>query len=165
MESAPFNVVLGPVHRLSLYIQEGTATGGLPFRPQPQLAIVDRGNNICVWDQQTTIRVDLLYSPTRCENNECRTGQLVSTFGASDFNHTVYNGRATFLGLNFDVSGYPYKLRYTANGPTGVVTTESINITVGVGVAQELSIVRQASGTRGGIGEPAGVGVWAWRYR
>ena len=151
VESAPFNVVLGPVHRLSLYIQEGTATGGLPFRPQPQLAIVDRGNNICVWDQQTTIRVDLLYSPTRCENNECRTGQLVSTFGASDFNHTVYNGRATFLGLNFDVSGYPYKLRYTANGPTGVVTTESINITVGVGVAQELSIVRQASGTRGGI--------------
>ena len=75
----------------------------------------------------------------------------MSTFGASDFNHTVYNGRATFLGLNFDVSGYPYRLKYTAHGPTGVVTTESINITVGVGVAESLIVVRDSQGTRGGI--------------
>ena len=75
IESNYFNVLLGPVNRLSLYIPEGTATGGLPFRPQPTLAIVDRGNNICEWDQSTSVRVELMYSPTRCENNECRTGK------------------------------------------------------------------------------------------
>ena len=141
VESSPFNVVLGPVHRLSLFIPEGTATGGLPFRPQPSLAIVDRGNNICLWDQYTTVRVELLYGP----------GQLQSAFGSADYNHTVYNGRATFLGLNFDTAGYPYKLRYVANSPIGEVSIESINITVGVGPAHELEIVRQAAGVRGGI--------------
>ena len=135
-ESQPFNVVLGPVDRLALYTAEGTATGGLPFRPQPTLAIVDRGNNICVWDQTTTIRVELMYSPTRAQDG--KVGELLSTYGAVDYNHTVYNGQATFLGLNFDVAGYPYKLKYTANGPTGQVTTESINITVRVSLQEGL---------------------------
>jgi hypothetical protein len=149
-ESKDFNIILGPVHRLSLYTPEGTATGGLPFRPQPTLAIVDRGNNICVWDQTTTVRVELLYSPEEHPDHES-VGSLQSDYGAADFNHTVYRGRATFLGLNFDVAGYPYKLRYTANGPTGVVTVDSINLTVGVGPADKLVVVKQAAGTRGGI--------------
>lgn len=147
--SEPINVVLGPIYRLSLHIPEGTITGGVPFRPQPTLALVDRGDNIIAWDQKTSVRVELLYGP----------GTLSSTAGAADFNHTVYNGKAKFIGLNLDVastvqdSGWrPYKLRYTAHGIDGrVYTADSINLTVGIGPAHSLVIIRQPKGARGGI--------------
>ena len=68
-----------------------------------------------------------------------------------DFNHTVVNGRATFLGLYFDKAGYPYKLRYYTDANVFPNFVDSINLTVGVGPAYEIDIRQQPGGARGGI--------------
>ncbi len=129
LESARFNVRLGPMYKIARVIPAGTATGGLPFRPNPVLATTDRGTNVIIQDQTTTFRVEQLYGP----------GTLLSGV-KGDFNHTVVNGRASFLGLNFDKKGYPYKLRYWTDAPVYPNWVDSINLTVGVGGADHITL-------------------------
>merc|ERR1711871_64815 len=62
-ESEKFDVTLGPLYKILIMIPSGTMTGGLPFRPNPKLATVDRGNNVQIHDQTSTFRVELLYGP------------------------------------------------------------------------------------------------------
>jgi hypothetical protein len=139
-ESEKFNVNLGPLYKISIIQPSGTMTGGMPFRPNPKLATVDRGNNVQIHDQTTSFRVEMIYGPG-----------LLSTSVKGDYNHTVVNGVASFLGLNFNKKGYPYKLRYFTDAPIFPNFVDSINLTVGVGHADYMSIIIPPDGARGGI--------------
>ena len=45
VDSAPFNILLGPPDALVVMQQPGSAFGGEPFLPQPRVGVVDRGLN------------------------------------------------------------------------------------------------------------------------
>ena len=46
VEGASFGVVSGEPYELKLTVPPGSATGGVPFDVQPQVAVVDRGGNV-----------------------------------------------------------------------------------------------------------------------
>lgn len=97
-----FTVYQGEQYKIIFHTYLGIANGGIPFSPNPVIAIVDRGDNI-ITDASDVIKVELTRSPTNQE-----TLQSINNI----FQVDVMNGLATFDGLYLNRSGYPYELTF-----------------------------------------------------
>ena len=123
IESSTFDVIVGAPYKLAIATNPGTATGGLPFRPQPVLAIQDKGGNVVVTQNSGSVTVSLSENPA---------GGTLSP--ASALTVTFGSGIATFLGLNIDKAGTPYVLSFVTDLVLpGGTTASSFPFTIGVG--------------------------------
>ena len=102
--SFPFDVSVGPAYMMAFNISVGRATGGLPFAPNPVVAIVDRGNNILGNMSSCNVSVSIVLAPVgmRIEPSNGTTA-------------TVHQGLASFSGLYIQLAGGPIQLRFTSN--------------------------------------------------
>ena len=139
--SSQFNVLLGPPAKLMVTQHPGTATGGLPFRPQPSVSLTDVGGNIITSENHATVSTRLVRS---CGGN------LTSTEPIRAFNRTMVQGSSTFVGLKIDLACNPYQLEFSTGANVAEKTTLSVNFTVGTGIAHITNVVQQPGGARGG---------------
>ncbi|KAH9133106.1 hypothetical protein AeRB84_020746 [Aphanomyces euteiches] len=141
-ESFPFNILLGPAYKLSMYTYIGTALGGTPFLPQPIVSIVDKGGNVVDNVNQGTVSVAILNNPVG--------GILTPT---SAYTVMLYQGLGKFFDLKIDKAGGPYVLRFTAdnvNALPGGKIFDTFPFTVGIGPANKMIITEHPSAAFGG---------------
>ena len=101
--SFPFDVMVGPPYMMSFNVSVGRATGGLPFAPNPVVAIVDRGNNLESNMSSCNVSVSIVFAPVGM-NIEPSNGTTV----------LVNQGLATFTGLYIQLAGGPIQLRFAS---------------------------------------------------
>lgn len=88
---------------MSFNVSVGRATGGLPFAPNPVVAIVDRGNNLATNVSFCNVSVSIALAPAGM-SLEPSNGTSVA----------VHQGLATFAGLYIQLAGGPIQLRFTS---------------------------------------------------
>lgn len=102
--SFPFDVYVGPPYMMSFNVTVGRATGGLPFAPNPVVAIVDRGNNLVSNVSSHNVSVSLV---------QASGGMILEPLNGTTT--TFLGGLASFTGLFIQLAGGPIKLRFTTN--------------------------------------------------
>jgi len=151
VDSEPISILVGTPWELQIVQGVGTATGGVEFKPQPIVGIVDRGGNTVKNIDEGSVNV------TICEPADgqgCASspgGMLRNLRSPGSSNVDIAGGKATFSGLAIDRAGSPYQLLFhlTYSGLTQKITSAAF--TVGVGSAAEVRIERHISGARGGL--------------
>jgi len=103
--TSTFEVVTGPLFKLSFVTYLGLALGGTSFSPNPSVSVADRGGNKITSVSGGIITAYLYESPTGSE-------KLLPT---SNLVATLTDGLATFKGMYINEVGYPYKLGFRAN--------------------------------------------------
>lgn len=99
------------------------AFGGAAFNPPPRLSLMDAGGNV-VTDPAYSVglgaEVHLIKWPSTQKNpttgepvNGSRIGSLTSNVSTLSMKSAFVSGTATFLGLQIDVAGLGYELRFT----------------------------------------------------
>lgn len=91
-------------YKLAFVDYPGTATGGVPFNPQPLIAVVDRGSNIIRTWNEGYVTAAIGISPD---------GAVLMP--PSGLTVPIAKGLATFLSLYIDLAGFPYTLTFTTN--------------------------------------------------
>lgn len=131
----PFSVLVGQIFKLYFNVFIGTAWGGTPFRPNPQISMSDRGNNVLRDSSNMKCNVYLTTSPSGVEvlGSELPPSTSTSKYTPTptststtqnSFQTDFVNGLATFSGLYIDSAGYPYQLTFniTATGTSSMVS-------------------------------------------
>ena len=116
--SSTFDVFVGEPYRLQFATFIGAAFGGLPFSPNPSIAIVDRGGNQ-VSVSSGKITASLVQSPYATER--LRTLDTFDAFFSS--------GVASYSGLYLNTAGGPYAVSFITDiviAPDGIKRTLSI---------------------------------------
>jgi hypothetical protein len=101
-----------------------TGSGGSPFNPPPRLSLMDAGGNLVVDNTYSTglgAEVKIVSWPSTQKNQTTgvavagvtRIGALTSNVTALSVASAFVSGTATFLGLQIDVAGEGYGLRFT----------------------------------------------------
>ena len=103
--SEPFEVFIGPAYKLFFDTFTGTATGGVPFAPNPVVGIGDRGGNLISSVNEGTITVSVSAAPL----------PTIKLQPDNQRKATIINGKATFQGLFINEAGKGYKLLFTAS--------------------------------------------------
>lgn len=140
VETAPFDVLVGPIHSLQIVADISTAYGGVAFLPQPAVAVVDKGGNIVTVQNTGTVRIEILHNPTG--------GHLLPT---ANYNVTIGGGLAKYQSMYIDVAGSPYSLRYTTDLvlPGGSIV-DTNPFTVAAGACSDLVLLASPVGATGG---------------
>ncbi|KAF0711816.1 Aste57867_5074 [Aphanomyces stellatus] len=141
-ESSPFDILLGPPYKLSMYTYIGMAQGGTPFLPQPVVSIVDRGGNIVNTVNSGTVSVAILNNPI---------GGILSP--TTSYTVWLYQGLGKFFALQIDKAGGPYTLRFTAdnvNTLPGGYTFDTFPFTVSIGPPNTMLITEYPGAAFGG---------------
>ncbi|RHY32935.1 hypothetical protein DYB32_002104 [Aphanomyces invadans] len=141
-ESSPFDILLGPPFKLSMYTYIGTAQGGTPFLPQPVVSIVDRGGNIVNTVNQGTVSVSILSNPV---------GGILTP--STSYTVWIYQGLGKFFDLKINKAGGPYVLRFRADNAVtlpGGSTFDTFPFTVSIGPAKTMLISEHPIAAFGG---------------
>ncbi|RHY80192.1 hypothetical protein DYB30_002527, partial [Aphanomyces astaci] len=141
-ESSPFDILLGPPFKLSMYTYIGVAQGGTPFLPQPVVSIVDKGGNIVDSVSQGTVSVSILSNPV---------GGILTP--SSSYTVWIYQGLGKFFDLKIDKAGGPYVLRFLADSAVvlpGGNKFDTFPFTVSVGPAKTMVISEHPIAAFGG---------------
>ena len=134
VDTDSFSVTVGAIHKIALAVYPGTATGGLPFSPQPMVAVQDIGGNTVASHQGGTVTVYL-------HSSAVAGATLLGTTTAE-----VINGLASFNGLSIAQAGSPYTLGFTTDiALDGARIAYSNPFAVGVGPAASLRFVEEIS--------------------
>lgn len=127
--SKPFSVTSGSMYKLIFSTFIGAATGGLPFNPNPIIAVADRGSNILTSINGYYVTASIKSSPTGKE-------KLLPT---DKLRVSIIDGIAAFSGLYINEAGYPYSLAFTSN--LNLPTLVSASFVVSVGTPSSLAFV------------------------
>lgn len=140
VETAAFNVAVGPAAQVALGKQPGAAYGGTAFAPQPEVRLQDLGGNLVAIHEPINVSVAIVAAPA---GGGRLSGGAVMV--------AMFKGTAAFRGLAIDVAGHPYRLRFTTT-TTSVQKpwVESVNFTVGIGPVARLTVVTHPAGAYGG---------------
>eukprot|EP00937_MAST-01D_sp_MAST-1D-sp2_P007795 g7795.t1 len=139
--TSEFAVALGRPYKVALTVQPGTADGGTEFRPQPTVAIQDKGGNVVTNQNSGTVTVSIALNPV--------AGVLSAP--TNGFTLTFNQGIAPFQALKINTNGSPYSLQFVTNlALDGATRVESFPFTVGVGDAYTLRFLVTPSGMAGG---------------
>jgi len=103
--SAQFEVTVGPIFKMFLVQEVGSATGGSAFSPNPVLAITDRGSN--------TLNVIAGTVTAFINKSPAATTKLRST--STTLTASINNGIASFTGLYINEAGGPYQLYFVCD--------------------------------------------------
>lgn len=152
VNSEPMSNRLGLPYELRVIQDVGTATGGVEFKPQPIVAIVDKGGNTVTTVSSGTMTVSICQPSDGMGCAANPGGTLTSLAATSSFVASISAGRAVFSGLSIDKAGTPYQLlfvsTYTGLSQTTLITAE---FTVGVGRAVEIRMEQNVSDAKGGL--------------
>lgn len=102
--SLPLTVVTGSLYQMVFTVYIGTASGGLPFSPNPIVALADRGGNL-ITSHSGGFVTATLRGPTGHEILRPQGSTVVPFFG----------GIASFNGLHVNEAGYPYYVIFNAS--------------------------------------------------
>jgi len=140
--SGQFEVTSGPIFKIFLVQEVGSATGGSAFSPNPVLAIADRGSNTLLDVSSGTITAFMQKSPLASTKLN-PISRLVTP---------IKSGIAAFTGLYINEAGGPYQLYFvcdlsylpafplTAAG-TSLPTIYSNEFYISVGLPAKLTFV------------------------
>eukprot|EP00924_Labyrinthula_sp_SR-Ha-C_P009772 maker-scaffold_22-augustus-gene-5.19-mRNA-1 protein AED:0.07 eAED:0.16 QI:0/0/0/1/1/1/2/0/2604 len=160
VESNFFEVLIGFPNSLSLLVPPGTAKGGRPFLPQPEVGVVDKGNNVITDFSQYNLNIekmDLYVWAEIVRRPEGSNGTLFASGDIVKTNTSMFQGLSKFIGLTIDEAGYPYDLLFSTNFPFPLfnVSQNETNVlfrgmTVGVGDPSLVTIERDLNRCQGG---------------
>jgi hypothetical protein len=120
--SSSITVGPGAPKQLAVQLAPAAATAGVPFTPQPVIAVQDAGGNLVTSDNGRVITVA----------RGLGTGTLQGTLTA-----TTVNGLATFSNLSYNLAE-TIALNFAA---TGLMNVSSSNIVVGAGPFSQLQVL------------------------
>lgn len=120
MDSAPFDVSVGPAAKVVVVTPPGGASGGALLSTQPVFALQDGDGNPVVEQRAVSVAI---------KNGTGTPGAVLS--GKTTV--TAVRGIATFANLSIDTAGTAYVLTASGSGLTPV-DAAPIDITVGTGV-------------------------------
>lgn len=103
--SDTFSVSTGPVFKLDFYQFVGSAFGGLPFAPNPVIALTDKGGNVITSQKSGTVEA-VLTTSLYGAHQLLPAQRHVATFS---------KGLAAFSGLYINEAGYPYQITFNTS--------------------------------------------------
>ena len=126
--SDSISIVAGAPYQLFVSVQPGNGTGGVPLIPQPQIFVLDAGNNI-VPDSAAIISASLVCITT------------VPCLLSGDQSIMAINGVATFGNLAVDTAAHDYSMLFSTSwSRNGHATVLSQNFVITIGPASKLII-------------------------
>ena len=104
VSSIAFDVTVGDVYMTAFSKFVGTATGGIPFSPNPIVIAVDRGGNLINTVNNAFVTAYLIKSPTG--NELLKPANMLTV--------QFYSGVATFQQLYLNETGSPYQIGFVS---------------------------------------------------
>ncbi|GMH95725.1 hypothetical protein TrST_g6431 [Triparma strigata] len=109
-------------------VSKGSVSGGLAFRNQPKVKVVDAGRNVLVGDSTSTVTVSIFDNPSG--------GHLLPL---SNLEVKLVKGVATFNNLFIDYAGLAYRLQYSLSGSTVAVQGLPFDVQAGLPTTLKVS--------------------------
>lgn len=102
-------------------VAKGTASGGLAFRNQPKVKVIDAGGNVLIGDSTSTVTISIFDNPSG--------GHMLPI---SNLEVKLVKGVATFNNLFIDYAGLAYRLQYSLSGSTVAVQGDKFDVLAGL---------------------------------
>ncbi|GMH92534.1 hypothetical protein TL16_g12375 [Triparma laevis f. inornata] len=109
-------------------VAKGTVSGGLAFRNQPKVKVIDAGGNVLIGDSTSTVTISIFDNPSG--------GHMLPT---SNLEVKLVKGVATFNNLFIDYAGLAYRLQYSLSGSTVAVQGDKFDVLAGLPTTLKVS--------------------------